>query len=145
MLSDYASTLLTRLSSTLSAMETGQTMGQRLNQARTAAGLTRPQLAKLVGLTRAAINQWEADTVKGIKPANLLKVCEVLNIEPWWLVFGEGRRDAATTTPQRKRDARWLAVSAALNTERGDELLAYLESRITLERAGLLPDPLKTD
>lgn len=139
MLSEYSSTLLHRLTNRLLVMDNAVTMGQRLTLAREAAGLSRPQLAKKVGLTRAAVNQWEADAVKGIKPENLLNVCEVLKIEPWWLVFGEGPQEASSHAGSRKRESRWLGVASALSTERGDELLSYLESRIALEKAGLLP------
>lgn len=142
MLSAYASTLLYRLTSTLSAMEKLATMGARLRAAREEKGLSCPQLAKLVGLTRAAINQWETGTVKNIRPDNLINVCDELGVELRWLVTGEGPRYARKNAATRRREARWLAIAAALESERGDELLAHLESRIALERAGMLPAPL---
>lgn len=139
MLSFYTSTLLFRIAGRMSAMDNEQTMSARLTAVREERGLSRPQLAKLIGVTRAAVNQWEDGSVANIRPPNLLKLCDVLGIEVRWLVYGEGPKYAEKSVAARKREDRWLNIAKSLDADKGDELLAYLESRIALERAGLLP------
>lgn len=118
------------------------TMGKRLTAARKAKGFSRPELAAKVPVSRAAIKQWEDDAVKGIRPAHLLSVCDELGVEVQWLVHGTGPRAAKRSAEQRTREARWVAIADALSTERGDQLLSFLENRIQLEAAGLLPATL---
>jgi transcriptional regulator with XRE-family HTH domain len=40
--------------------------------------MSQAKLAKLVGVSRASVSQWENGSTKGLKPANLLRVAEIL-------------------------------------------------------------------
>lgn len=78
------------------------TMGKRIRGLRTAKGWTLEQLATLVGTTKGAIAQWEGDLTPNIRPQNLLKLCEELGTDPWYIVFGPDRR-APDPGSQRRR------------------------------------------
>ena len=61
----------------------------RIKQRRKELGLTQPALAKLVGVTKAAVSQWEnGDTA--LSGSNLMKLAKALAVEPEWLESGKG-------------------------------------------------------
>lgn len=80
--------MLTAVSPTLYPMET---MGKRISVLREARGLSIPELAEEVGVTRALVWQWEQDMVKGIRPENFIKLCHALKVTPEYLVWGPDR------------------------------------------------------
>ncbi|MGH9894062.1 MAG: helix-turn-helix domain-containing protein [bacterium] len=70
-------------------------LGDRIRESREKAPMTQQRLAKLVGVSRASVSQWESGATKSLKPENLLRVAEVLcppGSTPqdylWWLVRG---------------------------------------------------------
>lgn len=73
------------------------TPGQRIKQARLAAGLSQQALAVAIGqfgdrriVSRTTVAQWETGSTRGIEAANLFKAAQVLNVAPEWLLFGTG-------------------------------------------------------
>ena len=62
----------------------------RLKFARENAGIRPTDLAKEVGVSNATISDWESGEIKKLEGENLLKVCDVLNISPNWLIFEKG-------------------------------------------------------
>lgn len=101
--------MLTAPSHTLDPMET---MGQRITMLREARGLSVPELAEAVGVTRALVWQWEQDMVKGIRPENFIRLCHALKVTPEYLVWGPDRQPpgasagSATGTFARPRKLR---------------------------------------
>lgn len=77
---------------------TPETMGDRLKRLRIARGLTQQEFAKLVGVTKSAVSQWEADSTKNLKLPVLAKVLDVLNTDLQYLVWGENRAPAGAPT-----------------------------------------------
>jgi phage repressor protein C with HTH and peptisase S24 domain len=73
----------------------------RITQARTAKKLKKSELAKLIGVSAATITMWESGQTKRIAGQNLMKVCDVLEISPAWLLdefgFGEAAADFEQT------------------------------------------------
>lgn len=65
------------------------TFSDRLRDAMNAEGLNQADLARKVGLSRAAINQVVSGTTKGMKPDNLVAVARALNVRIEWLATGE--------------------------------------------------------
>lgn len=63
-------------------------MGERIKMLRESKGLTQHDLAIQVGVTRAAIAQWEASDHVDIKLQPWLKLLEVLGADPHYLVYG---------------------------------------------------------
>lgn len=68
-----------------------ETMGDRIRQLRKARGLTQEQFAKLVGVTKSAVSQWEDGSTKNLKLATFLRACEVLVTDPEYLIWGDDR------------------------------------------------------
>lgn len=71
-------------------------LGERLFEARQAAGLGMLALARRAGLANATVNDIEkgrhipaADTIE--------RLARALRVRPGWLAFGEGEREPSTT------------------------------------------------
>jgi transcriptional regulator with XRE-family HTH domain len=79
-----------------------ETMGKRIAVLREARGLSVPELAEIVGVTRALVWQWEQDLVKGIRPENFIRLCHALNVTPEYLVWGPDRPPGLETPARRK-------------------------------------------
>ena len=75
-----------------------ETMGERIRQLRKARGLTQEGLAKLTGVTKGAVSQWEDGSTKNLKLATFLRVCEILVTDPEYLIWGDDRGGAAKKT-----------------------------------------------
>jgi transcriptional regulator with XRE-family HTH domain len=67
-----------------------KTASERLRDARERAGLNQAQLAQAVGVSRAAVSQWESGDTKSMQPVNLFKVARALNCSAEWLATGNG-------------------------------------------------------
>lgn len=67
----------------------------RITQARTAKKLKKSELAKLIGVSAATITMWESGQTKRIAGQNLMKVCDVLEISPTWLLDEFGLEEFA--------------------------------------------------
>jgi transcriptional regulator with XRE-family HTH domain len=62
-------------------------IGIRLRSARRDKGLTQDQLAKEAGTNQAVIQKIENG--KSLRPRQIMRIAEVLNVNPAWLQFGE--------------------------------------------------------
>jgi transcriptional regulator with XRE-family HTH domain len=83
-----------------------ETMGERLKRLRVARGYTQPEFARLVGVTKSAISQWEDDSTKNLKLTTLARVLDVLGTDLQYLVWGENRAPTGTSPgakPLRRR------------------------------------------
>lgn len=69
-------------------------MSARIRGLREARGMTQTDLARLVGVTRGAVAQWELGIVDNIKLQTFLKLCDVLGTDPQYLVHGSDRGHA---------------------------------------------------
>jgi transcriptional regulator with XRE-family HTH domain len=63
-------------------------MGERIRTMRESKALTQEGLSDQVGVTRAAIAQWEAADHVDIKLQPFLKLLDVLSVDAHWLVYG---------------------------------------------------------
>jgi transcriptional regulator with XRE-family HTH domain len=68
----------------------------RLEEARKRVGIKKIDFAKLVGVSTASTTDWENGVIKTLSADKLLKICEVLRISPYWLMYG--------TQPELKPD-----------------------------------------
>lgn len=68
-----------------------ETMGDRIRVLRDARGFSQEQLAKLVGVTKSAVSQWESGSTKNIKLQPFLLLLAVLQTDFEYLVYGPGR------------------------------------------------------
>ena len=62
-------------------------MGERIAARRKALGMTQEQLAEMIDVATPTISYIETGT-KAIRPENLAKLCEVLDISADYLLFG---------------------------------------------------------
>lgn len=67
---------------------------QRLIDARTAKGLNKTEFAKAVRVSNPTVTDWEKSVadggIKEISGVRLARVCEVLGVDPMWLLNGKG-------------------------------------------------------
>ncbi len=68
-------------------------LGERIKEGRTLAGkISQENLAQEIGVSRAAVAQWESRKVNGTNPSieNLIKISAILNVNIEWLITGAG-------------------------------------------------------
>lgn len=66
-----------------------QTMGDRIKMLRSSQRLSLEALGTIVGVSAAALSQWETGQTKGIRPDNFLRFCAYFGADPYWVCFGE--------------------------------------------------------
>ena len=64
-----------------------EALGERIRQARKWAGMGQIEVAEAVGVSRAAISNWELG--QGMKRQNLVSVSDALGVSPEWLISGD--------------------------------------------------------
>lgn len=80
-------------------------LGARIKAAREARGLTQPELGKIVGVSKSAVNQWENGVVQNLKLPNLFALAQAVGKDPRELVFGEAQEHrVAESRPARYTD-----------------------------------------
>lgn len=65
-----------------------ETMGDRIRTLRESRKLSQEDMGKIVGISGAAVSQWESGATKGIRPENFLRFCAYFSVDPYWLAFG---------------------------------------------------------
>lgn len=61
---------------------------ERLSLAREAKGYKKAHFAKAIGVQPPTITEWERGDTVAPSAANVMKICQVLNITPEWLMSG---------------------------------------------------------
>jgi transcriptional regulator with XRE-family HTH domain len=106
--------------------------GTRLKAKRLAQSLTQKTLADAVGVTGAAVSMWESNGDTAISAVAALKLSQRLNVNPFWLVFGQGGPTDKIEVPHFSKLARKLArkIDRLPNRERDavDQLLKILHT-----------------
>lgn len=69
------------------------TIGKRLKRKRLELGLTQFRIAQAAGVTSASISKWESNGGDTISAISALKIAEFLNVNPFWLIMGQGKPD----------------------------------------------------
>lgn len=78
----------TRVASYTARMET---MGDRIKFHREAKGLSQLDLARICGVTKGAVSQWELGRSKNVKNAPWVKLIQALGVSGDYLVNGASR------------------------------------------------------
>ena len=98
----------------------------RLKMAREVVGLNKTQFAKLVGVSNPTVTDWEKSAddggIKEIAGVRLTKICEVLKLDPHWLLYG------ATAVPPGRRMG--LIAASHPDDPVRDDVIFVPESRI---------------
>ena len=79
------------------------TMGERIRGLRESRSLSQDQLGEIVGVSGAAISQWESGATKNIRPENFLRFCAHFGVDPYWVVWGEQEGSHIPKNPLLKR------------------------------------------
>ena len=66
------------------------TLGERIAARRKELGLTQGDLARAVGISQAAVSQWENGETKNLRVDHLFAIADVLQVHPRWLGVGYG-------------------------------------------------------
>jgi transcriptional regulator with XRE-family HTH domain len=82
-----------------SAISGQEHIGIRLRSVRRENGFTQDQLARETGTNQAVIQKIENG--KSLRPRQIMRIAEVLNINPAWLQFGEPWADRSRPQPRR--------------------------------------------
>ena len=61
-------------------------IGERIKAKRKERGLTQVELGMLIGVTHATISRWEKGIITNITGANVLRLCNILQCPPGWLM-----------------------------------------------------------
>ncbi len=114
-------------------------IGERIKQARIAAGISQTRLAELLGVTRSACSQWESEEGTSPRGKRLVELAQLLDVGYEWLATGyhsdaghqygeqSSRRDR-TLDARQKQLLIWFE---RLSAESQDALLRLLESLST--------------
>lgn len=70
------------------------TLSDRINVGLALAGMKPAHLARAIGVTPATITNWTNGTAKSIKGEHLVRAARAMNVDPVWLITGEGSYDA---------------------------------------------------
>lgn len=84
-------------------------LGIRIRAARESQGWTQPELGKMVGVSKSAVNQWENGAVQNLKLGNLFAVASALDKDVRELVFG-----AETTSGVAERPVKYSVAPKEL-------------------------------
>ena len=72
--------------------------GDRIKEAREAKGWDQAKLAGEVGISRQSVFAWETGETKNVRPDNLFKAADALEVNARWLATGNGPK-----TPEMNR------------------------------------------
>ena len=72
-------------------------MGQRIHDKREENGLTREELAEMLGVSRQTIYKWEEGKVKNIDRDYIGKMAKMWDCDPDWLMHMEGKKKVTAT------------------------------------------------
>ena len=99
-------------------------IGKRIADLRAESGQTLAAVGKAIGVSGAAVQQWEAGASKNIKLANLAGLAAHFRVSMRWLVSGEGERKVEET--QSEFEHQVLALFRQLGADGQHAALAHL-------------------
>lgn len=91
-------------------------IGQRIKEARTAAGLTQQELGDLIGVQKSAIAKYESGRVVNIKRSTMQRIAHALHLAPSELLFETASENNAT--PESNAASSLSLISSPTTAER---------------------------
>ncbi len=85
------------------------TVGTRLKLRRTELGLNQKIVADVAGVTNAAVSKWETNGGESMSALVAMRLAQRLNVNPFWLVFGQGAPADKLQIPEFTNSTRELA------------------------------------
>ena len=84
-------------------------IGARLKRRRIEQGLNQKAVADAAGVTNAAVSKWESNGGSAMSAIAALRVSRTLNVNPFWLIFGNGQPNDSVEVPNISASAQELA------------------------------------
>lgn len=82
-----------------------ETIGDRIKQLLEAQGISQAELARRVGVTRAAVQKWISGDTNNMENAALLLTARELHTDPAYLVWGADRKPPGSPVPSAPEDS----------------------------------------
>jgi transcriptional regulator with XRE-family HTH domain len=82
-----------------------------MEEARKQAGLSGAELARRVGVSAPTMSEWRRGRVEELRAGDLLRLCENLDVRPWWLWFGAGRPRGEENETSTRLTALWAQLT----------------------------------
>jgi transcriptional regulator with XRE-family HTH domain len=76
-------------------------LGERIHEARKAAGLTQKELGQKMGVSHAAVGGWERGESKNLRLENLFNLEDITGYSARWISTGEGNKLVAAAPKGR--------------------------------------------
>ena len=111
------------------------TFAKRLTTAMFRAGLTQTELAKRLNITKGALNQWTSGATTP-HPANMVRVAQLLGVDPVWLRTGEKPSNHAPLQHVPVPNS-LTELWAMLLPEQQQEVLVVIESMVARNKQTL--------
>lgn len=77
------------------------TWNQRLAEVCEERRITKTELARLCKVSVPTASDWMSGKIKTLEAPSLLKICDALSLDPWWLVSGTPKGKAPITEGKR--------------------------------------------
>ncbi|WP_281537191.1 helix-turn-helix domain-containing protein [Parasutterella excrementihominis] len=101
-------------------------ISERLKYALDLRGMSAAELARKLGVSKTSVSLWLSSTTKDLAATNALNAAKILEVDPYWLVFGTGGPETKLT-PQEQNI---LGTIRKLDTE-SKELAEKLINKIS--------------
>lgn len=74
--------------------------------------MKKSELARACKVAPPTVTDWESGAIKTLEAENMLRICDALGIDPWWLVLGKGNFDPPITRgkPPLSNEAKKLVL-----------------------------------
>lgn len=102
-----------------------KTTGERIKEARLAAGMTQTELADKIGVKFSAIHKYESGMVKNLKQDTIAKLSEALGVKPSYLMgYTDATADELAVPPQAMIPVLGR-VSAGIGVIADEDIIGY--------------------
>ena len=102
-----------------------KTTGERIKEARLAAGMTQTELADKIGVKFSAIHKYESGMVKNMKQDTIAKLSEALGVKPSYLMgYTDATADELAVPPQAMIPVLGR-VSAGIGVIADEDIIGY--------------------
>lgn len=113
------------------------TLGDRIKELRKENEMTQEELGSRLGINRAAVNKYEKGTVVNIPVNTLLKLCDIFDVTPNYLILGQAEFEIENIRKEIKRmlgenGAKCFSTLEMLSEEGFLHAIPYLEDMIKL-------------
>ena len=115
----------------LTYMKDMRTVGQRVTEVIGEADKSVQEIADIIGVSAAAIYQWQSDATKNIRPENLFPFARAVNVNAEWIATGEGPKKPGDIEA-RGQDYTLSGMLKPLSPVARIQVRAFLETQLKL-------------